>query len=489
MIYKGLYILLFFLLYIVSIKAQETITLAKALSIAETNSPSLQKAGLSREQSRQTLIAQKAALKAKISLNLTPITYSKGQNFNSQNSDWYKSKSINSSGTFEISQPILLTNTTVSLVNTFGWQNASSDYYGTATSDKSFTNDLYLKLKQPLFTYNSQKMNLKVLELSVENAEIEYKLKRLSMEQQVTALFYNVFMAQLNLDIAREELNNTQTGRTTIADKVKEGLTANIELYQADLNLSTAKSTVRNREVALENAKASFRQFIGIDLNAPIVVTAVMGEIDTLKINMQEAIDYGLKSRMELRQRKIDIENEQFNLVKTKALDKFEGSVVLSFGLIGNGIAPNSIYRNPTQSLGAAVSFNVPIFDWGERKARIKAQDAVIKYKTIDLESERTQITIDISEICRNIENYRVQIEIEKQNQQNAKRAYDISLEKYRNGDLTSMDLNLYQSQLSSKKISMAQAQINYKMELLNLKIASLYDFEKGMAVVIFKGI
>jgi outer membrane protein len=484
MIYKGLYILAFSLFCIVSTKAQEAMTLAIALSIAETNSPSLQKAELSREQSRQTLIAQKAALKAKISLNLAPISYGKGQDFNTQNSDWYKYKSINSSGTFEISQPILPTNTTVSLVNKFGWQNVSSDYYGTATSDKSFINDLYLKLKQPLFTYNSQKMDLKVLELSVENAEIEYKLKRLLMEQQVTGLFYKVFMAQLNLDIAQEELSNTQTSRASIADKVKEGLTANIELYQADLNLSTAKSTVRNREVALENTKAYFRQAIGLDLTVPVTVLAAIENVDSLKINMQEAIDYGLKYRMELRQRKIEIENEQFNLVKAKALNKFEGSVALSFGLIGNDMAPNSIYRNPTQSLGAAVSFNVPIFDWGERKARIKAQGAVIKYKTIDLESERIQITIDISEICRNIQNYRAQIEIEKQNQQNAKLAYEISLEKYRNGDLTSMDLNLYQSQLSSKKISMAQAQINYKMELLNLKIASLYDFEKGMAAV-----
>lgn len=480
---KGLYILLFCLLCIVSTKAQETITLQKALSIAETNSPSLQKAGLSREQAKQTLIAQKAALKARISLSLAPISYNKGQDFNTQNSDWYKYKSINSSGTFEVSQPILPTNTTVSLVNTFGWQNVSSDYSGSATSDKSFINDLYLKLKQPLFIYNSQKMNLKVMELSAENAEIEYKLKRLLMEQQVTALFYKVFMAQLNLDIAREELNNTQTSRTTIADKVKEGLTANIELYQADLNLSTAKSTVRNREVALENAKAYFRQFVGMDLNAPVTVLAAIEEVDSLKINMQEAINYGLRYRMELRQRKIDIENEQLNLIKTKALNKFEGAVSLSFGLIGNDIAPNFIYRNPTQSLGAAVSFNVPIFDWGERKARIKAQDAVIKYKTIDLESDRTQITIDVSEICRNIENYCAQIEIEKQNQQNAMLAYEISLEKYRNGDLSSMDLNLYQSQLSSKKISMAQAQINYRIELLNLKIASLYDFEKGMAV------
>jgi outer membrane protein len=38
----------------------------------------------------------------------------------------------------------------------------------------------------------------------------------------------------------------------------------------------------------------------------------------------------------------------------------------------------------------------------------------------------------------------------------------------------------LYQSQLSNRKLSMAQAQIHYKLEMLNLKIASLYDFEKN---------
>ena len=39
------------------------------------------------------------------------------------------------------------------------------------------------------------------------------------------------------------------------------------------------------------------------------------------------------------------------------------------------------------------------------------------------------------------------------------------------------MDLNLFQQQLSTAKMSYAQALINYKIELLNLKIASLYDF------------
>jgi outer membrane protein len=38
---------------------------------------------------------------------------------------------------------------------------------------------------------------------------------------------------------------------------------------------------------------------------------------------------------------------------------------------------------------------------------------------------------------------------------------------------------------LSSKKVSLAQAQVNYKLELLNLKIATLYDFEKNVETLI----
>ena len=52
------------------------------------------------------------------------------------------------------------------------------------------------------------------------------------------------------------------------------------------------------------------------------------------------------------------------------------------------------------------------------------------------------------------------------------------------NGDLTGMDLNLYQTQLSEKKIAYAQTLINYKIELLNMKIQSLYDFETDSPII-----
>ncbi len=90
------------------------------------------------------------------------------------------------------------------------------------------------------------------------------------------------------------------------------------------------------------------------------------------------------------------------------------------------------------------------------------------------MESERFTGTFLI---CRN------QIEIARQNVTNAQLTYDLNLEKYKNGDLTGMDLNIYQNQLSEKQLTYTNSLISYKLELLNLKIQTLYDFEKKEAV------
>jgi outer membrane protein TolC len=73
---------------------------------------------------------------------------------------------------------------------------------------------------------------------------------------------------------------------------------------------------------------------------------------------------------------------------------------------------------------------------------------------------------------------------IQRKTVENAELAYDINLERYRNGDLTSLDLGMYQNQLSESKLALTNAIIDYKIELLNLKIQTLYDFEKQMPII-----
>jgi outer membrane protein len=217
--------------------------------------------------------------------------------------------------------------------------------------------------------------------------------------------------------------------------------------------------------------------FADITVMADVVVTPV-------EVDAKEAMDHGLASRLELKQRQINIETAKLDMIPIDAFNKFNGSATLSVGLSGDDPNLGNIYAKPTQSPHYTLGFNIPIFDWGQRKARIRAQEAVINTQKLNFSNQETQIKIDIRQSVRNLSNLKFQIEIALKNQNNAQLTYDINLERYKNGDLTSMDLNLFQTQLSDKKMAYAQSLINYKIALLNLKIVSLYDFSTNQPVV-----
>ncbi len=287
----------------------------------------------------------------------------------------------------------------------------------------------------------------------------------------------------MNLDISKADLANTQNSYDIMKNKVDAGLAAREELYQAELNLATSKSSVQDAEVSYENAKDQLKMYLGMDLYTDIVIIADP-EAQPVEVDLDKAIEHGLNSRMEIRQREIDIENGQFSMIQTKALNEFSGNLNLSVGLTGDNENLDAIFDNTTRSPSVSLSFNVPLFDWGERKARIAAQEASMQTQQINLSEQKKQIIIDIRTVYRNLQNQLNQIEIARQSEANAQLTYEINLQRYENGDLTGMDLNLYQTQLSQRKISYAQALINYKIQLLNLKIQSRYDFEQNAEVV-----
>ncbi len=460
---------------------QTTMTLESALETAMMNSPDIRQLELSLERSRQLLKAENARLKTDFSLSLTPIDYKNDRSFNDFFSLWNTSRTVKSLGTLTISQPIKWTDGTLALINTFSWQDAYSEY--NEVRSKTFSNNLYLSFSQPLFTYNRTKLSLKELELDLETTALTYAIQKLALEKNVTQNFFNVYQNRMNLEIASEEYENQKHSHQIIKNKVDAGLAAMEELYQAELNLMTSKSNLDNQQVTLDNSLDSFKRLIGISLFTEINVLADISH-QPVKVDLDQAMEHGLLYRMELRQRKIAIENSQFELIRTSATNEFKGNIGLSVGIIGTDEAFRDIYDVPTQNQRVSLSFDLPLWDWGYRKSRIKASEAVIANNELSLEDEKTGIMIDIRMVYRNLQNLENQIEIAKQNEKNAQLTYDINLERYQNGDLTSMDLNLFQTQLSQKKIDMVKALINYRIELLNMKIQSLWDFVQGESVV-----
>lgn len=462
--------------------AQRTLTLNEAIRIAQTNSPSIKKSMLNLYGNQRSLDAQRAALKSRFSLDVTPFDYNRNRSFNELFSQWNTIEDYNSFANFSVSQPIVATDGTISLINRFGYRDTYSQFQEIRT--KTYSNNLYLQLDQPIFTYNRTKLQLRELELNLENAGISNALQLLTIEQNVTQSFYTFYQRQNNLEIARDEYENQEISYEITQNKVDADLLAEVELYQAELNLATSRSTVENNQVLLNNAADDFKLLLGIELTEELTVDVDINFV-TREVDLSKAIAHGLENRMELRQRAIDIERSQFELIRTKALNEFKGAVSLSLGVFGDNEQAPEIYEVPTMNPRVAIAFNIPIFDWGEKRARMDAANATLEINKIDLEVEKTNIVINIRKVYRNLQNLENQIELAEQNVKNATLTYDINLERYKNGDLTSIDLDRFQSQLSEKKGTLADALINYKVELLNLKILSLYDFENQEPVIL----
>ena len=202
------------------------------------------------------------------------------------------------------------------------------------------------------------------------------------------------------------------------------------------------------------------------------------------QIDLQEAIEHALEQRQELRQREIDIERSQFELIRTNAQNEFKGNIALSMSIFGDDTKFSEVYESPTNNPRVAVSFNIPLWDWGEKRARMAASRANLEVSKVDLADQKNDIIINIRQVYRSLQNLETQIDIARQNVKNAELTYEINLERYQNGDLTSMDLNQFQIQLSDKKMALSNALISYKLELLNLKIQSLWDFETQQSIL-----
>ncbi|MFA8435793.1 MAG: TolC family protein [Marinifilaceae bacterium] len=461
--------------------SQRQITLKEALNIAFENSPEIRKTRLEMEQRRELLNANLAALKSRFTLDVSPIQYQKRQTYDEFTSQWYTSENKGANGSFSVTQPIQLTDGTLILKNDFAYQ----DNYSEAgnTTNKGYNNSLYLRYDQPLFKYNKTKMGLKRNELSLENATLTHSIQMLSMESQVSRAFYNIYQKQMGLKVAKEDFENQKISKKIIESKVEGGLMAKEELYQAELNYATSESAVKDRVVDLENAMDEFKQLLGLSLFEKIDVKTDIEYVPVV-VDLEKAIQNGLAQRLELSQRKIDLNNAEFDLIETAARNKFSGNVGLSFGYMGNDSKFQDIYNRPTKSPEVGITFSIPVFDWGERKARIRAAELEIESRQIDMKQLEDDIVIKIRRTYRDLNNYTRKISIENQNVKNAQLTYDINLERYRNGDLTSMDLERFQSQLSEKKMSLVNAKISYKLELLNMKIQSLWDFENNRSFV-----
>jgi outer membrane protein len=114
----------------------------------------------------------------------------------------------------------------------------------------------------------------------------------------------------------------------------------------------------------------------------------------------------------------------------------------------------------------------------------VKAAQSGLKMNTIRLDEEKINIEMEIRNTVRQLKSSLRRLQLLEQNLEIADRSFNISRQRFTNGDIDSQALALERNRLNLAYVAHLDSYVQYKLLLADLMRKSFYDFESGRSVI-----
>lgn len=371
---------------------------------------------------------------------------------------------------FGLQQPISFTGGTISANTNFNYfsdLNAGINQWNATV--------LNVQLSQPIFAYNQLKWDKRIKPIQYEESKRIFAERQESISNEVVGYFFDVLQQQVNEQIARFNLANNDTIYKIEQGRYNIGTTSQDKLLQVELQLLQSKQDVAQARLQLESARLQLRTYIGLK-DGDSFDLVLPEEIPQFSITIEQALEEGRKNRADyiaFERRRIEAESE---VAQAKG-QRYNTTLTASYGLNNLGQTVGDLYENPTKQQIASISFNMPLVDWGRRKALMQTAYATKKLKDYVIEQDQVNFEQEIRTQVRQFEVIRLQIEITKKADEVAQQRYLASQNSYLIGKIDITNLGIALREKDAAKRNYLQALKTFWTSYYNLRRLTLYDF------------
>ena len=355
-------------------------------------------------------------------------------------------------------------------------------------------------LRQPLsvlYGYNSNRSQYKQAELAYELSLKQLKREELNLVYEISQTFYNLLSFAERLNIAKMSLSRQQEAYNIALSKYTAGLIREVEALQMEVDLGEALNNYDIARVNYTSQLGLFKETLGIGLKDSVIVKGDL-TYNQIFVDVEKAVSLAMENRLELKENEIQTEIQKMEIRRRKAQGMINGDIVLNYNFIGvdksyltvpfETALNNTWYnlQNRPGSFGVGLTISIPILDWGENRARVKSAESVLAQNRYQLEGSKVNIERDIRTTVDRLNNSLKRLQLLEKNLLVADKSFEISRQRYANGDIDSQSMALERERLNTAYVSRLVSFIDYKLLLSDLMRKTFYDFEKDMSVVDF---
>ena len=477
-----------YFLFSISISAQKIdkrLTLDEVIQIAQ-------------EQSLQAVLAkhrfrgsywQYRTFKAKylphLTLNSTIFNFDRSikQSLSYENSEWIErigeSKSLNSSGRLDLSQNIGLTGGSIFMSS----QLARNDRLQGDSLVRFISSPVSIGFRQPINGYNELHWEKKIEPKKYEEAKKQYidAMERVSI--RAVNFFFDLALAQMNLEISRINFSNTDTLYKIALGRYNMGTIAENELLQLELSHLNAGTNFNSSSIDLEVNKFQLRSFLGFNENVDLELI-IPTDIPLLEIDVIKALEEAKKNNPDI----IGLERQLLEAEKEVAVARSErglnATLYASFGLTKEAPDIDGAYLNPQDQQQVQVGIELPIVDWGLGRGRYKLAQSNHQVVMTSVQQDKVDFEQQVLLSAMQFNLQDDQLIIAAKADTVASYRYEVAKRRFLIGKIDVLDLNVALEEKDIARRGYIAAMREFWNYYFNIRRLTLFDFinEKPLA-------
>jgi outer membrane protein len=339
-----------------------------------------------------------------------------------------------------------------------------------------------LGYSQPLFQYNKLKWDRQVEGLKFDESRSAYTESMEKIAMNASEYFFDLLLAQVNLQIAETNLANTDNILKVASMKLELGRITRNEILQLKLEQVKARKAVGIAKRDMEIATLNLRTYTGINNTEKIALrapgTGIKMDVSADKVlteafaNRSDAIAFGRR----LAEAKRDV-------AKARGENGLNATLTARLGFSKSSARMMQVYNSPQNQQLLQLELDIPIMDWGRSKSRTKTAEANQKFTEFAVEQDKQNFTQEIITQVTLFDMMQDQLVLTADADSIASEKYQIAKDRYLLGNLSITDLSIAFQEKDQAKRDYIYALRDLWGAFYQLRYLALYDFEKNQKI------
>lgn len=345
-----------------------------------------------------------------------------------------------------------------------------------ANNNNSFsTTPLYLSYSQSLFGGGkSMKYEKEISELEKSIAMKEFCMAISTEQQKILALYLDAISNKMEIDFYTRNVSMCDSLLVYAQMRRDMGKITEYEYNMVELQLLDSKITLEKFQYAYISSIKSLQNELQID-NVELEQLSVIDF--PLKIDENLVMECVGRNNPKYQSWRLKSLNAEYAMHLAKVNNRFNSNISLSFGINQYANTLREAYKHPNQRQAMTVTFNIPVFQWGVNRNKIKI--AQNEFETVQLDQEREIVEFK-EEIHANVVDYnmcRQVMDVVSRKYELLGKQYDFAVMRFSLGKMDVIEL----SEVHKDFLQAKQDYLSVLNELLinyyKIRHLSLYDF------------